>query len=166
MENSRDTTKVVNNFEISKNMAERIEIKPRRVNYESDFDFMLWFVREGADGEPERFFPDYDFTGVLSSGRRFVFSRKGGRYVNCRREGDGLRVVCDNHGLAPGGVWLKVVAELPDGIYPDGFRREVSDGPAGIELVRGVFSDLCSSIDCTLHITTNQIEATKSKLHF
>lgn len=137
MENSRDTTKVVNNFEISKNMAERIEIKPRRVNYESDFDFMLWFVREGPDGEPERFFPDYDFTGVLSSGRRFVFSRKGGRYVNCRREGDSLRVVCDNHGLAPGGVWLKVVAELPDGIYPDGFRREVSDGPAGIELVRG-----------------------------
>lgn len=118
-------------------MTEKITIEPRRVNYESDFDFMLWFVREGADGEPERFFPDYDFTGVLSSGRRFLFSRKGGRYVNCRREGDGLRVVCDNHGLAPGGVWLKVVAELPDGIYPDGFRREVSDGPAGIELVRG-----------------------------
>lgn len=114
-----------------------ITIEPRRVNYESDFDFMLWFVREGPDGEPERFFPDYDFTGVLSSGRRFLFSRKGGRYVNCRREGDGLRVVCDNHGMAPGGVWLKVVAELPDGIYPDGFRREVSNAPSGIELVRG-----------------------------
>lgn len=118
-------------------MTEKITIEPRRVNYESDFDFMLWFVREGADGEPERFFPDYDFTGVLSSGRRFVFSRKGGRYVNCRREGDGLRVVCDNHGMAPGGVWLKLVAELPDGIYPDGFRREVSNAPSGIELVRG-----------------------------
>ncbi len=117
--------------------AEKITIEPRRVNYESDFDFMLWFVREGPDGEPERFFPDYDFTGVLSSGRRFLFSRKGGRYVNCRREGDGLRVVCDNHGMAPGGVWLKVVAELPDGIYPDGFRREVSNAPSGIELVRG-----------------------------
>ncbi len=132
-------------------MAERIDIKPRRINYESDFDFMLWFVREGADGWPERFFPDYDFTGVLSCGRRFVFSRRGERYVNCRREGDGLRVICDNHELGPGTVALKIMAELPDGIYGDGYRRVVSDEPTPIILVRGR-GDEPSKIDIALTV--------------
>lgn len=46
-------------------------------------------------------------------------------------------MVCNSHRMSPGRLELEFTAELPDSIYPDDFRREVTPEALDIELVKG-----------------------------
>ena len=60
-----------------------------------------------------------------------------GECLNCRRDGDGLVVVFDNHGMLPGRLKCRLTLETPDAEMPDGYRRTVSVIDMGISLVNG-----------------------------
>lgn len=65
----------------------------------------------------------------------YTACRRGGRLENCRVEPDGrLSVIFDGHGLPPGKLYCRLTLESPDASYPDGLRRRVFDGPAGVLL--------------------------------
>ena len=110
----------------------------RRVNYRSDFDFMM--VLRDCRGE-EAGFPDYDWEALLytrgnkANGYRAWY--REGVCGNCFDDGGRVHVVVDGHRLGQGELFVDFRASLPDGIYPDGSRDEVSPQPTGIELVAG-----------------------------
>ena len=76
------------------------------------------------------------FPSVLhAAGGRYTASRRGVVTENCELAGDGrITVVFDNHGLLPGRVWCELTLLHPDASYPDGTRKEVFTGPAGVIL--------------------------------
>lgn len=94
-----------------------------KINYKSDFDFKV--ILKDHEGEVIGF-PDVDFRGRVyteSAYKGYEFGRQGGRCRNCMVEDGQLRVICDNHGLAPGEVKVELTLELSDTDYNDGFRR-------------------------------------------
>ena len=104
-------------------------------HFKSDFDFVLrLYDKQGYEVR----IGDVDFAAVVfvySPVYSFVASRKKGRFRNCFVEPDGrIHIVAKNHGLQPGMVRCELAAEFPDGIYPDGIRREYFSGPTGITL--------------------------------
>lgn len=118
----------------------------KRINYKSDFDFILRINAVGDDGDlTEVGVPDYDWEVVLSSGsncrgmgaRTFTASSKEGVMTNCFIDNGNIHIVCDNHGLASGKVHAEMYSYLPNNIYPDGKKRIVAPQPLGIELVVG-----------------------------
>lgn len=86
-------------------------------------------------------FPDYDWEALLytrgnkANGYRAWY--RGGVCGNCFDDGGRVHVVVDGHCLGQGELFVDFRASLPDGIYPDGSRDEVSPQPTGIELVAG-----------------------------
>lgn len=121
------------------------ESAKKRINYKSDFDFLLHLYEPLRDGETERreiAFPDYDFQVVLTIGasagfssRKYIASQVGGKLTNCYNDNGVIHVVCDNHGLLAGQVYVEFHANVPNGIYPDGKELTVTPSPIGIELV-------------------------------
>ncbi len=115
-------------------------------NYKSDFEFLLRIKSFGPDtveidGDNTRvLFPNYDFTGVLSTsgrpGQTYSFSRVGDRFVNCSRDGDLLHVVLNNHGLDPGQMTLEWNARIPNTSFLDGYEDIAPKFKLPIELVR------------------------------
>lgn len=108
-----------------------------RINYRSDFDFILRLV--DCEGR-EVGFPPYDWTARVYTGIKanaFVASCIGGVCTGCYNDNGRIHVVCDGHRLTPGRLNVEFVAELPEGIYPDGGRRHVTPVPLDIELVTG-----------------------------
>lgn len=108
-----------------------------KINYRSDFDFILRLV--DCEGR-EVGFPGYDWTARIYTGieaNAFVASCVGGVCTGCYNDNGRIHVVCDGHRLTPGRLNLEFVAELPEGIYPDGSRRHVTPAPLDIELVTG-----------------------------
>lgn len=76
-----------------------------------------------------------------AAGRRYRASRRAGVMENCEVAPDGrLTVVFDGHGLLPGKLWCELTLHSPDPSYPDGERREVFTGPAGVWLTAGPVS--------------------------
>lgn len=121
----------------------------RHINYKSDFDFLLHLT----DAEGNRIpVPDCDWSGrfyTSSSLNAVEIWRRDGVTHCCTVEGDGIRVVMDNHGLSPGRLQAEFRVFLPDGLYPDGTRREVMPEALDIELVRGK-GDLPTKADAEL----------------
>lgn len=149
-----------------------IKKKPRKVNYRSDFDFLLLF--QDSEGNEVRF-PDCDWTADIftdSPVHAFRVSRIGGRCTNCFIDDGRIHVVCDSHNLRPGMLKAEFRAWLPDKIFPDGSRTVVSPMPLGIELVRGA-GDAASSADVAfippfvrgyVTMTSEQYQALESPL--
>lgn len=118
----------------------------RRVNYKSDFDFVLrlWTVLTDSGGaETERrelLWPEYDWTAVLWTGSRangYTVGCYGGVPLNCYEDGGRIHVVVDGHRMGPGELRVEFRAELPREVYPDGYQRNVVPEPLGIVLTAG-----------------------------
>lgn len=120
--------------------------KIRKINYKSDFDFILDIkVCTGLDAEGNSEyaplgFPDYDFEGVIHCGARtpsYRFGKKGNLTVNCFNDDGRIHVVCDNHGLPPGRLSVEFRSNIHNDIYSNGRKLLVSPFHIDIELVPG-----------------------------
>ena len=110
----------------------------RKINYLSDFDFILRLV--DARGNDVGF-PDCDWEAVFwafSKGRTYRASCIKGEYTNCLRREDGrICVIFDNHNLGTGVLKWEPHFMFPDALFPDGVRDLYSPEPLDIELVPG-----------------------------
>lgn len=117
----------------------------RKINYKSDFDFILPFpvCKATADGTCERVdlgWPDFDWEVKLYTSSKinaYTASRKGDTLVNCFNDNGRIHIVCDNHRLGRGVLNVEIHSELPNGIYPDSVQNIFSPYPLGIELIEG-----------------------------
>ena len=109
----------------------------RKINYKSDFDFILDIVN--ADGARIGW-PAYDWELTLWAGSVYstlTASRRGDRLVNCFEDGGRIHVVVNSPRLGTGRLKAEFHAVLPDGIYPDGTRDTFEPQELDIELVTG-----------------------------
>ncbi len=108
-----------------------------KINYKSDFDFLLRTVdSSGAEME----WPLHDWRArfyTSNRGRYFEASCFDGVCRNCIKEDGKIRIVADGHGLGPGRLWCELDLFIPDDTYPDGIRHEVTPVPLDIDLVAG-----------------------------
>lgn len=109
----------------------------RRINYKSDFDFVMRLKDASGKEVP---FPDCDWDAMFwtsSKANAYRASCMDGVCVNCRKEADGIRFIFDNHRLGMGTLKWEPHFEIPDAIYPDGARDTYKYEPLDIELVNG-----------------------------
>lgn len=109
----------------------------KRINHKSDFDAILHMrdCRGSMVG-----FPEFDWTArfwTSSKANAYTASCLGGVCTNCFNDGGRIHVVFAGHRLTPGVLQVDIRTGLPDGIYPDGTRWEVTPQPTDIELVVG-----------------------------
>lgn len=105
--------------------------------YKSDFDFILRLKDSEGQQVP---FPECDWEIRFYTDSKtywYTASCRGGVYVNCRREGDAIRFIFNDHRLGPGIMRWEPHIELPDGAYPDGIQDLLDRQRLGIELVDG-----------------------------
>lgn len=118
----------------------------RKVNYRSDFDFILRLSDCRGD---DIGFPDYDWEArFYTRGNRanaYVASCKGGECVNCFNDGGRVHVVVNGPRLGLGELFVDFKASLPNSIYPDEHQDEMAPLSTGIELVRGAAPCPCSA---------------------
>ena len=72
-----------------------------------------------------------------------------GTPVNCRRDGDRVMAVFDNHQLGPGRIRADFHSYIPDPDYPDGTQHVVTPLELEIELVAGP-GDVPTAADATV----------------
>lgn len=111
-------------------------------NYKSDFDALLRLRTCAGDGDAlrELGWPDYDWTArfyTTNKANAYVAGCRGGVCRNCFNDGGRIHVVFNDHGLGLGRLNVEFSAELPDAIYPDGSRLEVTPQSMDVELVQG-----------------------------
>lgn len=105
--------------------------------YKSDFDFILRLKDSEGQQVP---FPECDWEIRFYTDSKtywYTASCRGGVYVNCRREGNAIRFIFNDHRLGPGILRWEPHIELPDGAYPDGIQDLLDRQRLGIELVDG-----------------------------
>jgi len=95
----------------------------KKINYKSDFVLRERFRDGGGRIVP---LPDVDFTLQYWTrpGKVYEVSRKGGTYVNCVADGDGLLVVFKDHGLHEGTLKRELHLSLDNALMSDG-KQEV-----------------------------------------
>lgn len=105
-------------------------------NYKEDLDFRVILKDKSGNELP---LPWYDFRLVLrTDGCRAVTAwRKGEHWENCFADGGRIHVVMNGHGLGPGVLRMKMLADIPNSIYPDGAQLTVMPEETNIELVAG-----------------------------
>lgn len=109
----------------------------RRINHMSDFDAILRLTDCAGN---DIGWPQCDFRArflTASKSNAYEASRIGGECVNCFDDGGRIHVVFKDHRMGVGTLRCRLTLDLPDGIYPDGIRRDVSPAPLGVELVAG-----------------------------
>lgn len=107
----------------------------RKINYKSDFDFILRL--RDCRGE-EIGWPQFDWTATFWTASRansFTAGCTGGEARNCYNDGGQIHVVANGHGLWPGQLKVELTAELPNGAYADGSERLVAPMELDIELI-------------------------------
>lgn len=107
------------------------------INYKSDFDFIL--TLRTCAGE-DIGFPDYNWHAqfrTTNSNIVFTASYKDGECTNCFNDNGKIHIVANAHGLRPGELTVEFFAELPNDIYPDDSRLNVTIAPLDIKLIRG-----------------------------
>lgn len=114
----------------------------RRINYKSDFDFVLKLKEcKGENKEAAEVpFPDCDWEAVFytsSKPNSYTASCKGGKYVNCFKDKDGIHFVFNNHRMGVGTLKWEPHFEIPNDIYPDKIKDIFSMQQLDIELVSG-----------------------------
>ena len=100
----------------------------KRINYKSDFDFILKLVScvkadDGTITKTEVGFPDHDWSATFltsSKANAYVASSKGGVLTNCFNDDGQIHVVCNAHKLGVGELKCEYHAALPNVMYPDG----------------------------------------------
>ena len=105
-------------------------VEPTRVNRLSDHEFLLALAYINQQGQTEYGFPPYDWElkfYTSSPLNFFTVSFRGGVMLNCRREGDMVRVIMDGHKLSTGVLRARSTIYIPDSNFPDGTRRVVDE---------------------------------------
>ena len=100
----------------------------KKINYKSDFDFVLKLVScvkadDGTITKTEVGFPDHDWTATFwtsSKANAYVASSKEGVLTNCFNDNGQIHVVCNSHKLGVGELKCEYHAALPNVMYPDG----------------------------------------------
>lgn len=109
----------------------------KKVNYRSDFDFILRL--KSCNGN-DIGWPAFDWTARFHTpngkANAYTASCTGGRCVNCYNDDGRIHIVCDNHHMGLGRLLVEFTAFFPDSDYPDGNERVVAPFPLDIELVR------------------------------
>lgn len=112
----------------------------KRINYKSDFDFIL-HLKDCKDPEKAVSFPECDFDVLFfasNKAKAYRASYKDGVYTNCFRTDDGgMHFVFDNHRLGVGTLKWEPHFEHPNDIYPDNIQDLFSKEQLDIELVDG-----------------------------
>lgn len=109
---------------------------PRRINYRSDFDLILSL--KDCKGN-DLGWPPFDWRAEFytwSQSQVYTASCIGGVCTNCFNNDGQIHVVFDNHGLLPGGLKMRLVADLRNVIYPDGTQTMVSPVALNVSLVK------------------------------
>lgn len=109
-----------------------------KINYKSDFDFILGIV--GSDGVDVGF-PEFDFVARLYTGNRLngvVVSCVGGKCVNCFNDDSKIHVVINKPNIGVGQLHVELHTSVPDYIFEDGMRDTYFPMPLDIELVSGM----------------------------
>ena len=110
----------------------------RKVNYKSDFDFIMRLKDASGKDVP---WPDCDWDILFwtsSKPNAYRASCIGGECVNCFRESDGsIHFVFDNHRMGKGTLHWEPHFRFPNDIYPDGIQDQFRKAQLGIELVDG-----------------------------
>ena len=108
-----------------------------KVNYRSDFDFILRL--KSCNGN-DIGWPAFDWYAKFHTpngkANAYTASCTGGRCVNCYNDDGRIHIVCDNHHMGLGRLLVEFTAFFPDSDYPDGNERVVAPFPLDIELVR------------------------------
>ena len=131
-----------------------------KINYKDDFDFILrlYTVLTDSSGNEvegsrkEIGWPEYDWVATFwtsSKANPFVARARGGECVNCYNDNGQIHIVADNHRLGKGRLNVEFTAELPRGIYADGYQRNVIPAALDIELIAGT-GDLPRQIQAEL----------------
>lgn len=112
----------------------------RRVNYKSDFDFIL-HLKDCKDPEKAVPFPECDFEvrfWTANKANAFIASCRDGVCANCFREEDGgMHFVFDGHNMGMGTLKWEPHFRFPNSLYQDGMQDLFSKAPLDIELVNG-----------------------------
>lgn len=112
----------------------------KRINYKSDFDFIL-HLKDCKDPEKAVPFPECDFDVLFwasNKAKAYTASYKDGVYTNCFRTDDGgMHFVFDNHRLGVGTLKWEPHFEHPNNIYPGNIQDLFSKEQLDIELVDG-----------------------------
>ena len=109
----------------------------RKINSMSDFDAILRL--SDCEGN-ETGWPECDWRAEFFTASGVGIYRAsciGGECRNCFNDGGRIHVVFKDHRMGVGTLQCRLTLDLPDGIYPDGIRRDVSPAPLGVELVNG-----------------------------
>ena len=109
-----------------------------KVNYKSDFDFVLSLT--DCNGI-EIGIPDYNWVAKFYTTSKDVYfeaSYQDGVYKNWFADDGKIHIVCNEHGLPSGVLKCEFIAEIPNGVFPDDYERLVMAKPLDIELVRGM----------------------------
>lgn len=117
----------------------------KRINYKSDFDFVLKLVscvkaEDGTITKTEVGFPDHDWTATFwtsSKANAYVASSKGGVLTNCFNDDGQIHIVCNAHKLGVGELKCEYHAALPNVMYPDGSCDVYEPQELDIELWTG-----------------------------
>ncbi len=121
----------------------------KKINYRSDFKTRLKLTDHSGT---EIGWPGYDWEAFFYTGSRSTAYRVGcmdGTPVNCRRDGDRVMAVFDNHQLGPGRIRADFHSYIPDPDYPDGTQHVVTPLELEIELVAGP-GDVPTAADATV----------------
>ena len=112
----------------------------KRINYKSDFDFIL-HLKDCKDPDKAVPFPECGFDAIFwasNKAKAYTASYKDGVYTNCFRTDDGgMHFVFDNHRLGVGTLKWEPHFEHPNDIYPDNIQDLFSKEQLDIELVDG-----------------------------
>ena len=118
-------------------------INAKRINYKSDFDFILRLLACAADGSQELRevgWPNYDWVARIyttNKANAYTVSCIDGVCTNCFEDKGKIHVVINGHRMGIGQLNIEFHSILPNGIYPDGIQTEVSPQSLGVELVDG-----------------------------
>ncbi|MBD5367262.1 MAG: hypothetical protein HDR82_09765 [Bacteroides sp.] len=118
---------------------------PYRVNYKSDFDFLLLLntcVRQDDGSCTKRpiGWPDYDWEATFWTSNKaitFKASRHGDRLTNCFNDNGHIHIVCNSHHLGCGTLNVDFRSVLPNGLYADGSEDLFEPRLLDIQLVPG-----------------------------
>lgn len=108
----------------------------RKINYKSDFDFILKIHDcQGNDAQ----WPSYDWIAKFWTANKlnaFVAKSVGRITENCFNDNGRIHIVADNHGLSPGTVNVEFTALLDNTMFPDGNEKIVVPDQLDICLIR------------------------------
>lgn len=107
-----------------------------RINYRSDFKVLVTPILNNVVVD----LTDHDFDLVFTTSgdtRKYVCSRRGDTFTNCRFEGTDILCIFDNHRLNKGQLQVTVYDYAPDATYPDGVKRTVAPTLLDIYLIDG-----------------------------